>query len=162
MAEKKLIYVDKYCRDCIYFCITTGSCDYIFAEGKRRGCASGAGCDKKLTKAQRAKNRRKSITLNPAHPANGRTVPPKAKPQKEPKPPKPPRPPKPKKPRKPRKKTKTDLMLEERMALYQQGMNDGDIAAIQGKSRNAIFEWRRRQGLPSNYNPSNPRKEQTK
>lgn len=43
--------VDKYCHDCIYFhgrFDNSACCNYIFDEGKMRGCDPGKGCTKKV------------------------------------------------------------------------------------------------------------------
>jgi uncharacterized protein YjcR len=43
--------------------------------------------------------------------------------------------------------------------LYDQGLTDGRIAEAIGVSTNSVLNWRRKEGLPSNYDPKAPRKQ---
>lgn len=67
---------------------------------------------------------------------------PKPKPEPKPEPPKP-------EPKPPKQSRRTGLQdFPERMALYQQGMNDAQIAEAVGATRNAIANWRAKRNLP--------------
>lgn len=48
----------------------------------------------------------------------------------------------------PKKSNRTQVM-DERMKLYQQGLNDNEIADIQGICAFSVCQWRQRRGLPA-------------
>ena len=45
------------------------------------------------------------------------------------------------------------MITDNRMELYEQGLNDTEIARAVGRSQNTIAEWRKSRGLPGNYRP---------
>lgn len=47
------------------------------------------------------------------------------------------------------KKNNRTAVMEERMRMYEQGLNDNEIADIQGICAFSVCQWRRRRDLPA-------------
>lgn len=57
-------------------------------------------------------------------------------------------------------RSEKDHVMEERMILYREGMNDHEIGKIQQVSPTSVLRWRKRNGLPPNRKLCQSRKKE--